>query len=126
MATNSAITDTDSAKHVVFPRHGIRDDSTGCVSQLKQGIRDNYPDVAVDATSVGRFSMLQFMLRAARVRRVYQFMHEYLNYKANNWNAEFHFMGRSYGTYIGRSSLVHRAVDGYGRCYDCFTTTVCG
>ena len=91
--------------HVVFIRHGIRDEAGGWVAELKATIETLYPNAEVDATSVGRFSMLQFLFRGARIGRVYQFMHQYLNHRVKHPNAQFHFFGHSYGTYVGCKAL---------------------
>ena len=92
---------------VVIIRHGIRDDPLGWVSDLSKAIA-NHPTsdgIAAEKCSYGRFSMLQFILRGARIRRVNDFMDEYVDLRAKYPSADFHFFGHSYGTYIGCKAL---------------------
>jgi pimeloyl-ACP methyl ester carboxylesterase len=94
------------ATDVVIIRHGIRDDHLGWVAGLGKAIAHaSSNSIASDTHSYGRFSMLQFMLRGARIRRVYGFMDEYVDLCAKYPLANFHFFGHSYGTYIGSKAL---------------------
>lgn len=95
--------------HVVIIRHGIRDDSHGWVSALAKTIVALDPALRITCQkqSYGRFSMLQFLLRGARIRRVYEFMDQYVDLRALYQSANFHFFGHSYGTYIGCKALQH-------------------
>jgi pimeloyl-ACP methyl ester carboxylesterase len=93
--------------HVVIIRHGIRDDSHGWVSALDKTLvaLDSGGKIISEKQSYGRFSMLQFLLRGARIRRVYEFMDQYVDLRAQYQPAKFHFFGHSYGTYIGCKAL---------------------
>jgi len=96
-----------SKTDIVIIRHGIRDDPLGWVSDLAKAIA-NHPSsngIATETRSYGRFSMLQFILRGARIRRVHAFMDEYVDLRAKYPSANFHFFGHSYGTYIGCKAL---------------------
>jgi pimeloyl-ACP methyl ester carboxylesterase len=96
-----------NATDVVIIRHGIRDDHLGWVAGLGKAITAHASSSSIvsDTHSYGRFSMLQFMLRGARIRRVYGFMDEYVDLCAKYPLANFHFFGHSYGTYIGSKAL---------------------
>ena len=96
-----------SISDVVIIRHGIRDDPLGWVSELSKAITNHTSSngAAIEKHSYGRFSMLQFVLRGARIRRVHEFMDQYVDLRAKYPSANFHFFGHSYGTYIGCKAL---------------------
>lgn len=105
----SGTTVPTTKNHIVIIRHGIRDDSHGWVSRLAATIEalDPTGGILCQKQSYGRFSMLQFLLRGARIRRVYEFMDQYVDLRSLYPTANFHFFGHSYGTYIGCKAIHH-------------------
>jgi pimeloyl-ACP methyl ester carboxylesterase len=93
---------------MVFVVHGIRDQGywTKIVARRLRLVAnaDNYR-VATETSSYGFFPILSFLVPGARQEKVQWFMDKYTEAKARYPDANFHFIGHSYGTYLLTKAL---------------------
>ncbi len=99
-------------KRVVFVIHGIRDEghwtqkianrARAIFNQDGQGTRDQ---IAVETSSYGYFSMLQFLLPWERWKKVLWLLDEYVEARRRYPMAKFSYIGHSHGTFIIAKAL---------------------
>lgn len=104
-------------KRMVFVIHGIRDlghwtqkigmrckakyDHSNEAGQIKAG------RVAIETSSYGFFSMLEFLLTSAKSAKVQWLVEEYVEAKRRFPEAKFTYIGHSNGTYLLAEALEH-------------------
>ncbi|MEM9080866.1 MAG: alpha/beta hydrolase [Verrucomicrobiota bacterium] len=98
---------------MVFVIHGIRDEGhwTQKIAALaRRYFEEEKPEgsaekVAVETSSYGFFSMLEFLRPEARRKKIHWLMDEYVEARRRYPNARFSYVGHSHGTYLVAQAL---------------------
>lgn len=100
--------DDQDITDMVFVIHGIRDQgywTKKVARRLRLVANSDSYRVATETSSYGFFPMLSFLVPGARQEKVQWFMDKYTEAKARYPDANFHFIGHSYGTYLLTKAL---------------------
>ena len=99
-----------TVRRMVFVIHGIRDLGHWTQKIGSRCKRHFEPEVdgeniAIETSSYGYFSMLEFLLTFSKDRKVHWLMEEYVEAKRRFPNAKFTYIGHSNGTYLLADAL---------------------
>lgn len=101
-----------NVKRVVFVIHGIRDEGhwTQKIANRARAVfsaegEGNRDQIAVETSSYGYFSMLQFLLPWERRKKVAWLVDIYIEARRRYPKANFSYIGHSHGTYIAAKAL---------------------
>jgi len=98
----------EDVKRVVFVMHGIRDEghwTQKIAARARRFSLEVGEKIAVETSSYGYFSILEFIFPSARLKKIHWLMDEYVEARRRYPNARFSYIGHSNGTYLLAQAL---------------------